>query len=397
MKQTYKPASLDDVRDIIKDALANETSLSITGSGSKSGLGYMSNPEADLQLQDMSGIVAYEPEELILVARTGTSLSEIETLLADNNQMLSFEPFHPQTVYGAECSGTIGGMVAAGLSGPRRIASGGIRDYLLGFTAVSGRGDFFQSGSRVMKNVTGYDLSKLMAGSFGSLAVMDEITLKVLPAPETSCSLVVACADIAGAQTVCSQAFGSAHEPTAAAILPPDIASLAGLGDTHIRALIRLEGVEVSVNDRVAKLQDMLKTHGKVDIIPTDTSISIWSQIRDAAFLPHEAEQTWKISIPPTACSDVLSHLKNYEISSFMDWAGGLIWLAGSGATLGDDIRAALAKTNGGHATLMRAPDHLRQTVPVFQPQAAALAALQSRIRNAFDPKSVLNPGRMGT
>ena len=391
------PTSLEEVRDIIRNCLSDETSLSISGTGTKSSIGNPVIADAQMQLSAMSGIITYEPEELILVARTGTSLAEIDALLAAHNQMLSFEPFHPESLYDCATSGTIGGMVGAGLSGPRRIASGGVRDYLLGFNAVSGRGDIFQSGSRVMKNVTGYDLSKLMAGSFGTLAIMDEITIKVLPAPETSLSLVVSCLDLVSAQAACSAAFASAHEPTAACILPREMASKLELdGDGYI-AVIRLEGVSVSVTDRYAKMQKLLSAYGELTSLTEAKSVMLWQQIRDSAVFDASDDQIWKVSVAPTACVDIMTDIQSsHNVRYFMDWAGGLIWLAGSGDRLGADIRAAVEARGGGHATLVRASNSLRGNASVFQPQASALMALHTRIRRAFDPKQLLNPGRMG-
>ena len=333
------PTSLEEVRDIIQNCLSDETSLSLRGAGTKSSLGNPVIADAQMQLSGMSGIITYEPEELILVARAGTELTEIEALLEAHNQMLSFEPFHPEVLYGGTSSGTIGGMVGAGLSGPS-IASGGVRDYLLGFNAVSGRGDIFQSGSRVMKNVTGYDLSKLMAGSFGTLAIMDEITIKVLPAPETSVSLVVSCSDLASAQAACSQAFASAHEPTAACILPRDIATNVNLGGDAFAAIIRLEGVEVSVANRLTELQNLLGPIGELHSLSQELSVNLWRQVRDAAFFNETHEQIWKLSVALTACVGIVNKIKtSIDASYFMDWAGGLIWLAGAGERLGAEIR----------------------------------------------------------
>ena len=394
--KTFHPASLEDVRDIIKTCLSDNTGLSIKGQGTKSGLGNPITADAEMHLNEMSGIVTYEPEELILVARTGTSLADIEALLAKHNQMLSFEPFHPQHVYGGTSCGTVGGMVATGLSGPRRIAAGGVRDYLLGFNAVSGRGDIFQSGSRVMKNVTGYDLSKLMAGSFGTLAIMDEITLKVLPAPETSISLVVDCPSTDMAQSACSAAFASAFEPTAASILPSNIAQKAGLETKDSLAIIRLEGVPVSVSDRQQQMETLLKPYGEIAILAQEESQKLWQDIKNVAFFDEQDEQIWKISVAPTSCADIAQAASDLQAKYFMDWAGGLIWIAGQGADFGAKIRKAVSATGSGHATLMRASDAFRGQVSAFQPQADALAALHSRIRSAFDPKQLLNPGRMG-
>ena len=399
--QIYKPTSLIEVRDILADALQSDTGLEIVSAATKSGLGHQVHADAQLDVSQLAGIVDYEPEELILVVRAGTSLAEVETLLESKNQMLSFEPFHPQALYGVSHAGSVGGMVASGLSGPRRISAGGVRDYVLGFKAVSGRGDEFQSGSRVMKNVTGYDLSKLMAGSFGTLAIMDEITLKVLPAPEETLSLLVSCADPQQAQSACSAAFGSAHEPTAASVLPDHLLTAAGVESAGpYAALIRLEGVAVSVADRRDKLARLLAEFGSVEIINAAESKPLWARIRDADFFSADDEQIWKISCAPTAGPAILSQLEakytQQNLTSFMDWAGGLIWLAGAGDNLGSDIRNILTEAGGGHATLMRADDKIRANIPVFQPQASALDELHNRIRSAFDPRQILNPGRMG-
>jgi glycolate oxidase FAD binding subunit len=240
-------ASLADVKDAVESAIAAEHRLEVRGTGSKSNLGRACDFDATLDVSQMAGIVDYQPEELVMTLRAGTPMDVVENALADARQMLAFEPPRMGRISGgprSELHGTIGGVVAANLSGPRRLTAGATRDYLLGFEAISGRGELFKSGGRVMKNVTGYDLSKLMCGSFGTLAVMDEITLKTLPAPETSQSLLVACADFRAAIKTIAQIFATPHEPGAAAILPQAIAAEEKV-DTGgaFTAIIRLEGI----------------------------------------------------------------------------------------------------------------------------------------------------------
>lgn len=384
----YTPQSRADIEAIIHDALQNKQPLHIMGYGTKTALGGQVKASDKLCLSDHKGIIDYQPEELVLVARSGTPLLEIESALAEKGQMLAFEPPHLNAFYDAPHPGSIGGIMACNLSGPRRISAGAARDYLLGFDAVSGRAGYFRSGSKVMKNVTGYDLSKLMCGSFGMLAVMSEITLKVLPIPETSTSLSIACEHLADGQSVLSAAFGSASEPSAGAVTK---------SDKGFKAVIRLEGVGISVQDRLKALSNMLNTRGALQVLEQEESQAFWLGMRDITFLSSNAEQIWKLSVTPNQAPHILAQLEQQaEIDYVLDWAGGLIWLAGSGPHLGQQIRSAIDDLGGGHATLMRAPDNVRETLPIFQPLPNALSQLQKRIKAAFDPENILNPQKLG-
>ena len=313
---------------------------------------------------------------------------DIEQLLAAQNQMLAFEPPHLDKFYQAEGTGTIGGVIAANLSGPRRVSAGAARDFLLGFSAVSGRGDEFKSGSRVMKNVTGYDLSKLMCGSFGTLAVMTDITLKVLPCPETSSSLSVQCDTLTAAQAALAAAFCTDTEPSGGAIARTE---------TGWQAVVRLDGVDVSVRDRMRSLKVALSAHGEQTILDISGSEEFWRSWCDLSMIPADAEQVYKLSVAPSCAPALLDDLLDaQDLHVGLDWAGGLVWLGGQGEGLGEVVRQAVSTHGGGHATLMRGSDQLRRNLAVFHPQAAALAALSDRIKIAFDPQKILNPGKMG-
>jgi len=383
----YTPETSAEIETIIKDALLQKTPLKISGYGTKTGLGGQVQASDELSLAGHKGITDYQPEELVMVARAGTLLAEIEEALAQKGQMLAFEPPHLEGFYGTEHAGSLGGVIACNLSGPRRISAGAARDYLLGFDAVSGRAGYFRSGSKVMKNVTGYDLSKLMCGSFGMLAVMSEITLKVLPRPEYVASLSLKCARLAEAQSVLSAAFGSATEPSGGAILAD--------GGGFV-ATIRLEGVQISVEDRLKSLSDLLASFGDLSVKDQEESNDFWANMRDISFLDKAAEQVWKLSVTPSLAPQIIAEIQSsFDIQFGLDWAGGLIWLSGSGAGLGRHIRQVLAANGGGHAMLMRASDRLRDIQPVFQPLGEAISGLQTRIKTAFDPENILNPQRI--
>ena len=393
-------SSLDEVKSAVTDAVADESRLEIIASGSKRALGRQCAYDVTLDLSAMTGIIDYQPEELVLTVRAGTPMAEVQAALAEARQMLAFEVPNYSHLLDTSNVATIGGVVATNLSGPRRLTAGAARDYLLGFEAISGRGEAFKSGGKVMKNVTGYDLSKLMTGSFGTLAVMDEITLKTLPRPETSCSLIVQVDDFAAATSKIASLFATPHEPGSAAILPAELARQAGLhldkdtGKDRASCVIvvRLEGIDISIADRLANLQRL--TGG--DRLEATDSEALWAKIRDVRLFSAPVRDVWKISCPPAAAASVIDTIKaSHDISYFADWAGGLIWMTGGTDTLGTDLRQALAGFGGGFAMLVRDSGTTRQVIPPFQPLSGPMLALHKRVKAAFDPLAVLNAGRM--
>jgi len=391
---TLKPRDGKDVEAAVQWALAEGKALEVMGQGSKRGIGRAAQWDLSLDLSDFSGVTLYEPEELILSAKAGTPIAEIEKLLAANNQELAFEPIDYGPVFGAAAGrGTIGGVLGANLSGPRRIKAGAARDHFLGVTAVSGRGETFKSGGRVVKNVTGYDLCKVLAGSYGTLAVMTDVTIKVLPRAETEETVLVLGLDDATAIRAMSAAMNSSHDVSGAAHFPaPIAASLAAEAGRALTAL-RLEGVAPSVLHRRRALEALLKPFGEMAVLEEAASRDVWRVVRNVMPFTGGARALWRISVAPARGHDVAAAI-GAGAEYFYDWAGGLIWAAlpaeGDGGSA--QIRAAL---KGGHATLIRAPAAVRAAVPVFQPQEPALAALTKRVKESFDPKGVLGPGRM--
>jgi len=394
MTDILKPRDGKDVEAAVQWALAASKTLEIVGHGSKRGLGRAAQWDLSLDLSDLSGVTLYEPEELILSAKAGTPMAEIEKLLAASNQELAFEPMDYGPVYGAAAGrGTIGGALAANLSGPRRIKAGAARDHFLGFTAVSGRGETFKSGGRVVKNVTGYDLCKLLAGSYGTLAAMTDVTVKVLPRAETEQTVLVLALDDAAAARAMSAAMGSSNDVSGAAHFPaPLAASIQAEAGTAITAL-RLEGVAPSVAHRRRALETLLRSFGEITMLDEAPSRALWKAVRDVRPFTSGERALWRISVAPARGHEVAAAIGE-GAEYFYDWAGGLIWLAlpatGDGGAA--RVRAAL---RGGHATLVRAPAAIRAFVPVFEPQDAGLAALTRRVKESFDPKGVFGPGRM--
>ena len=374
--------------------------LNIVGRGTKRGFGRPMIGSRIVSLAGLAGITAYEPEELVLDAKAGTPVADITKALAESRQELAFEPPDLGPLWGAAPdSGSIGGAIACNLAGPRRIKAGGARDHLLGFSAVSGRGEIFKAGGRVVKNVTGYDLCKLMAGSFGTLAVMTMLSLKVLPAPEKVRTLLLFDLSRAAAWTAMTQALASGHEVSAAAYVPAALS--ATLDEPRVGAgfsvtALRVEGPARSVQDRLAGLRKILG--GRTEDLHTKSSSAFWRRIGDVQPFVGDARAVWRISVPPQgglAVAEAVEKLPGADM--FFDWGGALAWVAVpdiDGASA-DIIRASVAAAGGGHATLVRAAPATRALVPPFQPPPAPLAALERRIKEVFDPKNILNPGRM--
>ena len=403
MTESLSPKSHDDILDAVRWAVAEEAPLEIVAGGTKRGWGRPLGTNHVLDLSAIAGIRLYEPDELILQARAATPLADVEAALAENGQQLAFEPPDLGPLFGRPAGQqTLGGAIVANLAGPRRIKAGAARDHFLGFIGVSGRGETFKSGGRVMKNVTGYDLCKLMAGSFGTLAVLSEVTVKVLPAGEKTRTILVTGLDDGPAAAAMAAALNSSHEVSGAAHLPAGIAAQSAVGyvrdpGTSVTA-VRVEGPGPSVEHRCAALRTLLGARGATEELHGRNSAILWAEVRDILyFVADRAKAVWRLSAPPAATAGFLPDLaRDAGADYFADWGGGLVWLSASpNEAAARRIRDA-ADGCGGHATLVRGPEALRAAVPVFQPQPAPVAALSERLRAQFDPKNVLNPGRMG-
>ncbi len=393
-----EPDRVGDVVDIVRAHAADRRPLAVQGLGSKAGLGRPVTAEDTLSLRNLSGIVSYQPAELVLTARSGTPMREIQAALAEKNQHLAFEPMTAGRLLGnSNDQGSIGGVLAANLSGPRRPSAGAARDHFLGFTAVNGLGEEFKAGGKVVKNVTGYDLPKLLAGSMGTLAALTEVTVKVLPAPEKQRTVLVPVPDAAAGHGHLVTLLQGALEIDGAAYLPAPVAARSSVDLVRDQgsalAALRLSGSPGSVADRCAALRQTVGTASEE--LHSMRSRALWAEIRDvAALLPEDGACLWRISVPPRAGAGIAAALAGSDGNWLMDWGGGLLWIARPQASAEDagQVRATLGAV-GGHATLMRGPETLRRAIDVFAREVPA--ALLRRVKESFDPLHILNPGRM--
>ena len=373
---------------LVADAAVEKTPLAIVGGGTRVGLGRPMQTAATLSTARLTGVTLYEPSELVLSVRVGTPLSEVEELLSSNSQRLAFEPIDHRSVYGASGESTIGAIAAANVSGSRRIQAGAARDSLIGIRAVNGSGEIVKSGGRVMKNVTGYDLVKFLAGSYGTLAVLSEVTFKVLPMPETETTLVFGGLSDDRAVSLLSAALGSPYAVTGGAHVPGETA----------RTLARLEGFAASVVERGQQLTRSLSAFGSPEILDRAQSVSLWNSIGNLDALGASPDAPiWRVSVRPSDGPKIAEAVRRAFPARFLyDWGGGLVWVAGGdGPDSGASVVRAAVRNVGGHATLVRAPDDVRLTVDVFEPLAAPVMELTRKLKAAFDPAGILNPGRM--
>jgi glycolate oxidase FAD binding subunit len=366
----FAPRDEKDLAEIIARA---DQPFQIEGRGTKRGLGRPAEGQV-LSLAAFKGITMYEPSELVLEAGAATHLDEIDTLLQRNNQQLAFEPPDYSTVFGT-ARGSVGSLLTCNLSGPRRLTAGAARDHILGVAGVSGRGESFKGGGRVVKNVTGYDMPRLLAGSFGTLAALTSVTFKVLPKPETEVTLIVPCTEYVSSGNIMRQAMQA----------PCDVSCAAFEASTGV--LLRVEGIAASVADRTERLKKLIGQEG-IELAGAKSLLQ-WKRIRDLQWLSGPASVIWKISVPPTEGPELAQKLQAQGARTVLDWSGGLVW-----AEMDDfiDVRTLM---KSGQALLFRAPDHIRATEDVFHPQAADLSALSSRVKQSLDPKGLLNPRRM--
>ncbi|MEQ8390614.1 MAG: glycolate oxidase subunit GlcE [Thalassospira sp.] len=406
MADILSPSTPEQLREAVGWALGAKTPLEVIGSGTKRAFGHAVKTNAVLDCSKLSGILFYEPEELVISARAGTPLADIKAALAEKNQQFHFEPGNFPGLLSEKAvsdAGTIGGLVACNLAGPRRIKVGAARDHLLGFEAVSGRAEDFKSGGRVMKNVTGFDFSKLMSGSFGTLGVMHTVTLKVMPCDETSATVIATCNDPQSACKAMTLAMRSENEVSAAAWISPsdvnalDIPMASELGSGLV--VLRVEGPKPSVAWRAEALCKALGPFGETHELSHAYSQRLWQFVADVKPFAGSAEKAgllWRVSVPPAIGGDVCVSLVDATGGRvMMDWAGGLIWLQVSGTDAMDGVIREIARNAGGQADLVRAPEIVRETVSAFQAESPALAKINAKIRSNFDPEGILNPGRL--
>ncbi len=379
------PTNESELAEIVA---ATSEPLRIYGGATKRLLGQTCHG-VELTTSGMSGVVTYEPSALTLIVKAGTKLAEIEQLLDENGQRLAFEPIDYCRLLGSLGEATIGGVVACNLSGPRRIQVGACRDFLLGVRFVAGHGKLIKSGGRVMKNVTGLDLTKLMAGSYGTLGVVTEVALKVMPRPETVADIVLHDLSDGDAIRALSQALGSPFGVSGAAHVP-----------NRKLTPLRVEGTEASVKYRLAKLADLLAPMGKAEIRLDASKVSAdWRDIRDAGEFAERSGNVWRISVRPSVGPELVEILRRQlpESTALYDWGGGMIWLLVPETQTAQDtvIRQGIANLGGGHATLVRANENARSTVAVFQPMSAGIAKISAGLRRRFDPREIFNRGIM--
>jgi len=337
----------------------------------------------------ISGVELYEPGALTLVARAGTPVAEIEALLDAEGQRLAFEPMDHRELLATDGVPTIGGAIAANVSGPRRIQAGAARDFALGARFVDGSGRVIKNGGRVMKNVTGYDLVKLMAGSWGTLGVLTEVSLKVQARPETEATLVGRGLDLRAGVAALARALGSPWDITGAAHL--DVG-----GETE--TLLRIEGLAASVDYRVGAL--LGAGFDGWEVLRGADSAARWAAVRDVRAFAGDAVPVWRLSVKPGDAPAVAENLVARGVAhrGVYDWGGGLMWLAveTEAADAGAGVIRAVLAGVGGHATLVRGDEALRARIDVFQPESVPLATLTRGIKQKFDPRGLLNPGLMG-
>ncbi len=362
-----------ELAEAIRDA---DGPLSVQGGNTRG----MAGRGAALSVAGLGGIRLYEPGALTLVAQAGTPLSEIEEALAAEGQRLAFEPMDHRALLDSSGTPTIGGVFAANVSGPRRLSVGAARDFLLGVRFVDGAGRIVKNGGRVMKNVTGYDLVKLMAGACGSLGVLTEVSLKVLPVPETSATLCLAGLDDHAAVKAMAQAMSSPFEVTGAAHDP-----------AKRQTLLRLEGFAPSVRYRLARLRDLLASTGAdMHILEHDDTEAAWRRQRDVTAFADTTGDIWRVHCRPTEAPEIAQRAA--AEAHLFDWAGGLVWLR---MAPGTDLRTRLGKYDG-HATLVRADAETRAAFPREQPASPGVERLRAGLRAQFDPRGILNGEQAG-
>ena len=400
MAEIYSPSSENEVVDFIKDSYSLQTPIEISGNNSKP-IGRLIQCSKSLQFKNFNGIVEYLPEELYIKVKSGTSLALIEAELDKKNQELAFEPSDMGFLYsGKSNKGSVGGAVACNLSGSRRFRAGALRDHILGFCGVNGKGEIIKSGGTVVKNVTGYDVSKLITGSYGTLVALTEIVLKVQPKNEESQTLLINNINLKMALNVFSKAMHTSVEISGACFYPAKISKFFKLNDldtnTSITA-IRLEGPKISVTERVNTLKKLFSDYKTtISVLENYQSRIFWQNTTDLQFFNNSKNVVAKIVLPPLNADQLMNKFENEELKYVVDWAGNLIWveLPENDSVLLKHLRTEILKLSG-HMTIVKAPNHVRIREDFLTTVDENIKVLSLKIKESFDPKKILNPGKM--
>ena len=399
MTPIHAPLSEEAAARLIQVAALSKTPFAIRGGGTRSLHPAPDGAEA-LSSRGLNGIVAYNPAEMTMTARAGTPLEVVEAALAEKRQMLAFEPNDLRAVLGTSGIPTIGGVFATNASGPRRFVAGAARDSLLGLRFVNGRGEVVKAGGRVMKNVTGLDLVKLLAGSHGSLALLTEVTFRLLPVPETCLTIVVSGLSDAEAAAAMATAMAMSVEVSGAAHLPESVRGrfAGGALPDGAATVLRLEGLAASVAVRAEKLEAAMARFGAVSRLGPEATLRLWREIRDGApYADGTPRPLWRVSVAPLAGQQLVAALRlEAGVDAFYDWQGGLVWLRMEADPEAALLRRYLKAVGGGHATLLRARPEVLAATETHQPQAEAVAALQARVKASFDPDGLFRSRMMG-
>ena len=394
----YIPTTEAEASDLVRAQAAIGKPLTIAGGNTRAGPGNIMQNEATLRSTGLCGIIAYNPNEMVMTVRAGTPVAEVEAELAAAGQMIAFEPMDHRGLLGTTGEPTIGGVFAANVSGPRRFVAGAARDSLLGVRFINGRGEIVKNGGRVMKNVTGLDLVKLLAGSFGTLGFLTELTFRVPPRPKGEQSIVISGLSDEEATRAMARAVALPVEVSGAAHLPPTLAGNVVGGDLPSggATILRLEGLPNSLEVRAEKLCMAMSQFGDVTVVEQDVSRKIWQQIRDVQpYADGSTRPVWRVSVAPSVGHKLVAALRPDGVDAFYDWQGGLAWLRMQQELEPDLLRRLIKALGGGHATLIRASNSARTAARQFQFEGDAVAALSSRVKATFDPSNIFNPGRM--
>ena len=399
MSRVIVPQSEAEAGEIIRDFADRGAALAIGGGFTRTGFGNLTAVEARLKTAALSGILAYNPAEMVMTARAGTPVAEIEAALAAAGQMMGFEPIDHRGVMGTEGEPTIGGVVSVNGSGPRRITVGAARDALLGVALINGRGEAVRAGGRVMKNVTGLDLARLMAGAHGTLGLLTEVTFRVLPNPKSAATLVVSGLGDPEAAVVMAAAMAMPLDVSGAAHLPQTVRSrfLGGSLPGGEATVLRLEGDAASLEERMAALTAHLAPFGPMTVLGPEESATLWREIRDVKpYADGSQRPVWRVSVAPTHGAPLVAALRlEAGIDAFYDWQGGLVWMRMEADAEAEPLRRLTKSVGGGHATLIRASATARKGLSAFEPLSPVEALLSARIKASFDPAGIFAPGHM--